>query len=107
LNLFAAPAKCIAVLPVENLSVNPHNTFFGDGVQDGLTTDLARITDLKVTSRTSVTACKSRAARNLHEIGQQPDVAHALEGSVHRSANVCAFPCNLSMLKLVATFDDE
>src|SRR5437667_11737788 len=81
------PAKSIAVLPFENLSRDPDNAFFADGVQDEILTDLARIADLKVISRTSVKHYKSGIARNLREIGEQLGVAHVLEGSVQRSKN--------------------
>jgi TolB-like protein/cytochrome c-type biogenesis protein CcmH/NrfG len=79
--------KSIAVLPFENLSKNEENAFFADGVQDEILTDLARIADLKVISRTSVMQYKSGVARNLREIGEQLGVAHLLEGSVQRAAN--------------------
>jgi TolB-like protein/Tfp pilus assembly protein PilF len=75
------------VLPFENLSRDPDNAFFADGVQDEILTDLARIADLKVISRRSVMAYKSGIARNLPEIGQQLGVAHVLEGTVQRSGN--------------------
>ncbi len=81
------PEKSIAVLPFENLSEEKANAFFADGVQDEILTDLARIADLKVISRTSVMQYKSGVARNLREIGQQLGVAHLLEGSVQRAAN--------------------
>ena len=83
----AAPEKSIAVLPFENLSRDPNNDFFADGVQDEILTDLARIADLKVIGRTSVMQYKSREARNLREISQQLGVAHVVEGSVQRSGN--------------------
>src|SRR5712691_7591265 len=79
--------KSIAVLPFENLSEEKANAFFADGVQDEILTNLARIADLKVISRTSVMQYKSGVARNLREIGQQLGVAHLLEGSVQRAAN--------------------
>ncbi len=79
------PEKSIAVLPFENLSRDPDNAFFTDGVQDEILTDLARVADLKVISRTSVMQYKSGAQRNLREIGQQLGVAHLLEGSVQRA----------------------
>jgi serine/threonine protein kinase/TolB-like protein len=82
-----APEKSIAVLPFENLSRNPDNAFFTDGVQDEILTALARIADLKVISRTSVAEYKSGTARDLREIGQQLGVAHVVEGSVQRSGN--------------------
>ena len=80
-------AKSIAVLPFENLSEEKANAFFTDGVQDEILTDLAKIADLKVISRTSVMQYKSGAPRNLREIGQQLGVAHVVEGSVQRAAN--------------------
>ena len=79
--------KSIAVLPFENLSSEKENAYFTDGVQDEILTDLAKIADLKVISRTSVMQYKSGAPRNLREIGQQLGVAHVVEGSVQRAAN--------------------
>src|SRR5438874_5412120 len=79
------PEKSIAVLPFENLSRDPDNGFFTDGVQDEILTDLAKVADLKVISRTSVMQYKSGAQRNLREIAQQLGVAHLLEGSVQRA----------------------
>src|SRR5262249_25763612 len=76
------PDKSIAVLPFQNLSPDPQNVFFADGVQDELLTDLARIADLKVIGRTSVMQYKSGVARNLGEIGRELGVAHLVEGSV-------------------------
>jgi TolB-like protein/Tfp pilus assembly protein PilF len=81
------PEKSIAVLPFENLSRDPDNAFFADGVMDEILTDLARIADLKVISRTSVMHYKSGVARNLREIGQQLGVANVVEGSVQRASN--------------------
>jgi TolB-like protein/class 3 adenylate cyclase len=83
----AVPEKSIAVLPFENLSEEKANAFFTDGVQDEILTDLAKIADLKVISRTSVMQYKTGAQRNLREIGQQLGVAHLVEGSVQRVAN--------------------
>jgi TolB-like protein/Flp pilus assembly protein TadD len=85
--LATIPEKSIAVLPFENLSSDKENSYFADGVQDEILTDLAKIADLKVISRTSVMQYKSAAARNLREIGRQLGVAHVLEGSVQRVAN--------------------
>ena len=79
--------KSIAVLPFENLSRDPDNAFFTDGVQDQILTDLSQIADLKVISRTSVMQYKSGLARNLREIAQQLGVAHVVEGSVQRATN--------------------
>jgi serine/threonine protein kinase len=81
------PEKSIAVLPFENLSANQENAFFADGVQDEILTDLAKIADLKVISRTSVMQYRTDTARNLREIARQLGVAHVLEGSVQRAGN--------------------
>jgi TolB-like protein/Tfp pilus assembly protein PilF len=81
------PEKSIAVLPFENLSEEKQNEYFADGVQDEILTNLARISDLKVISRSSVMQYKGGVARNLREIGEQLGVAHLLEGSVQRAAN--------------------
>jgi len=80
-------AKSIAVLPFENLSEEKANAFFTEGVQDEILTNLSRIADLKVISRTSVMQYKTSTPRNLREIGQQLGVAHVVEGSVQRAAN--------------------
>jgi len=79
------PEKSIAVLPFENLSAERENAFFTDGVQDEILTDLAKVADLKVISRTSVMQYKNATTRNLREIAQQLGVAHVLEGSVQRA----------------------
>ncbi len=79
--------KSIAVLPFENVSRDPANAFLADGLQDEILTDLARIADLKVISRTSVMQYKSGVARDLRKIGHQLGVANVLEGSVQRASN--------------------
>jgi TolB-like protein/serine/threonine protein kinase/Flp pilus assembly protein TadD len=81
------PYKSIAVLPFENLSADAENAFFADGVQDEILNDLAKIADLKVISRTSVTQYKSGVKRNLRQIANELGVAHVVEGSVQRAAN--------------------
>jgi TolB-like protein len=81
------PAKSIAVLPFENRSSDPENAFFTDGVQDEILTDLARVADLKVISRTSVMQYKTGAKRNLRQIGNELGVAHVVEGGVQRVGN--------------------
>jgi TolB-like protein len=83
----AAPEKSIAVLPFQNLSADPENAFFTDGVQDEILNDLAKIADLKVISRTSVMQYKSGGKRNLRQIANELGVAHVVEGSVQRAAN--------------------
>jgi TolB-like protein/Tfp pilus assembly protein PilF len=82
-----APAKSIAVLPLENLSDDKENAFFADGIQDDVLTSLAKIKDLKVISRTSVMSYRNKGARNLREIGKELGVASVLEGSVRRVGN--------------------
>lgn len=79
--------KSIAVLPFENFSNEKENAFFADGVQDDLLTNLARIKDLKVISRTSVMRYREREGRNLKEIAQSLGVVNILEGSVRRVAD--------------------
>src|SRR5438552_3763741 len=83
----APPEKSIAVLPLSNLSKEQDTAFFADGMQDEIVTNLAKVADLKVISRTSVMPYKSGIARNLRQIGQQLGVAHLVEGSVQRSGN--------------------
>jgi TolB-like protein/class 3 adenylate cyclase/Tfp pilus assembly protein PilF len=83
----AIPEKSIAVLPFDNLSDEKQNAFFTDGVQDEILTDLAKIADLKVISRSSVMQYKSGVARDLRKIGEELGVAHLLEGSVQRANN--------------------
>jgi TolB-like protein/Tfp pilus assembly protein PilF len=85
--LASIPKKSIAVLPFENLSDEKENAYFADGVQDEILTDLSKVADLKVISRTSVMQYKNAAKRNLREIAQQLGVAHVLEGSVQRTGS--------------------
>ncbi len=81
------PEKSVAVLPFENLSADPENAFFTDGVQDQVLNNLAKIADLKVISRTSVMQYKTGVRRNLRQIANELGVAHVIEGSVQRAAN--------------------
>jgi TolB-like protein/CheY-like chemotaxis protein/Flp pilus assembly protein TadD len=83
----AIPVKSIAVLPFGNLSDDKQNAYFADGVQDEILTDLAKVADLKVISRTSVMQYKSGVTRNLREIARELGVAHVVEGIVQRSGN--------------------
>src|SRR5438445_40919 len=80
------PEKSIAVLPFENLSDNKENEYFAAGVHDDVLSNLAKVSDLKVISRTSVQQFKS-GTRNLREIGQALGVAHVLEGTARRAGN--------------------
>lgn len=75
--------KSIAVLPFANLSSDSSNAFFADGIQDDVLTNLAKISDLKVISRTSVMPYRGQT-HNIREIGKALNVATILEGSVRR-----------------------
>src|SRR3954470_17074465 len=76
--------KSIAVLPFENLSDDKENAYFADGVQDDLLTNLAKIKDLTVISRTSVMKVRDPSKRDLKKIGESLRVGNILEGSVRR-----------------------
>jgi TolB-like protein/Flp pilus assembly protein TadD len=78
--------KSIAVLPFENLSDEKENAYFADGVQDDVLTNLSKIGDLKVISRTSVMPYRGKAS-NVREIGKALGVGAILEGSVRRIGN--------------------
>ena len=86
----ASPAgisnKSIAVLPFDNLSRDPDNAYFCEGVQDEILTRLAKVADLKVISRTSTQHFKS-TPENLPQIAKQLGVAHILEGSVQKASD--------------------
>jgi TolB-like protein/Flp pilus assembly protein TadD len=94
--LAAIPQKSIAVLPFQNLSANPENSYFADGVQDEILTRLSKIADLRVISRTSTQHYKS-APKNLPEIARELGVANVLEGSVQRSGD--AVRVNVQLIK--------
>ncbi|PYL20697.1 MAG: hypothetical protein DMF44_14390, partial [Verrucomicrobia bacterium] len=79
--------KSIAVLPFENLSDEKENAYFADGIQDDILTNLAKIGDLKVISRTSVMPYRGSGVRNARDIGKALGVATLLEGSVRRIGN--------------------
>ena len=79
-------SKSIAVLPFDNLSHDPDNAYFAEGVQDEILTRLAKVADLKVISRTSTQKYKS-APDNLREIAKQLGVANILEGTVQKAGD--------------------
>src|SRR5439155_4143946 len=81
-----APTKSIAVLPFQNLSGDPDNAYFGNGIQEEILTRLASIADLKVISRTSTQQYQSKPG-NLRDIAKQLRVANILEGSVQKTAD--------------------
>jgi TolB-like protein len=80
------PAKSIAVLPFDNLSHDPDNAYFCEGVQDEILTRLAKVADLKVISRTSTQHFKS-SPDNLPQIAKQLGVMNILEGSVQKASD--------------------
>jgi serine/threonine protein kinase/cytochrome c-type biogenesis protein CcmH/NrfG len=82
----AATVPSIAVLPFENLSEEKENAYFADGVQEDILTNLAKIGDLKVISRTSVMGYRGKTS-NVREIGKALGVSTVLEGSVRRAGN--------------------
>ena len=90
------PEKSIAVLPFENRSDEKANAYFADGIQDEILTRLAKISDLKVISRTSTQHYKS-TPQNLREIAKQLGVAHIVEGSVQKSGD--AVRVNVQLIK--------
>jgi TolB-like protein/Tfp pilus assembly protein PilF len=90
------PEKSIAVLPFENRSEEKANAYFADGIQDEILTRLAKISELKVISRTSTQHYKSTPG-NLREIAKQLGVAHIVEGSVQKSGD--AVRVNVQLIK--------
>src|SRR5882724_3185395 len=78
--------KSVAVLPFQNLSSDPNNAYFADGIQEEVLTRLAKIADLKVISRASTQQYQSEPG-NLAEIAKQLGVANILEGSVQKAGN--------------------
>ncbi|HEX5490852.1 MAG TPA: protein kinase [Candidatus Udaeobacter sp.] len=78
--------KSIAVLPFEGLGDNNSPSYFADGVQDNILTDLGKVRDLKVISRSGVAPYRGKK-RNIKQIGRDLDVANVLEGSVQISGD--------------------
>ena len=78
--------KSIAVLPFENFSDQAENAHFADGIQDDILTNLSKIGDLKVISRTSVMGYRGQQ-KNVRQIGKELGVSAILEGSVRREGN--------------------
>ncbi len=81
------PIKSIAVLPFDNLSGDQQNASFAVAVQDEILSDLAKIADLKVISRTSARLYDAGKPRNSGQIGRELGVAHLVEGNVQRTGN--------------------
>src|SRR5947207_3347583 len=81
-----APPKSIAVLPFDNLSRDPENAYFSEGIQDEILTRLAKIAELKVISRTSTQRYKS-SPDDLPQIAKRLGVSNILEGSVQKTGD--------------------
>ena len=79
--------KSIAVLPFRNLSSDPANAFFAEGVQDDILSRLVKIRDLRVISRLGTSSYPANVPRDLRAIGRTLGVRHLLEGSLRRSGN--------------------
>jgi TolB-like protein/Tfp pilus assembly protein PilF len=90
----AAPARSIAVLPFVNMSRDPANEYFSDGLAETTLDMLAQVHDLKVIARTSSFAFKGKAA-DVREIGRKLDAAHLLEGSVQQSGQTVRITAQL------------
>jgi serine/threonine protein kinase len=82
-----APKRSIAVLPFDTLSQGQRNTYFADGVQDEILSNLAKVSQLKVISRTSVMTYRPRNSRDLRSIANALGVANVVEGTVRRDGN--------------------
>jgi TolB-like protein/class 3 adenylate cyclase/Flp pilus assembly protein TadD len=83
----APPPKSIAVLPFDNFSDDKQNAYFADGIQDDILTDLAKVADLNVISRSSVTRYRDSSKRDIKQIGRDLNIANVLEGSVRRAGD--------------------
>src|SRR5262245_30721158 len=81
-----APGKSIALLPFENLSRDPDNAYFAEGIKDEILTKLATVRDLKVISRTSTAKYQSKPD-NLKAAAQELGVSTVLEGAVQRAGD--------------------
>jgi TolB-like protein/DNA-binding winged helix-turn-helix (wHTH) protein/Tfp pilus assembly protein PilF len=88
------PIRALAVLPLENLSSDPAQDFFADGMTEELTTDLGKISALRVISRTSVMQYKG-TKKSLSKIGRELGVDAVIEGTVTRSGNHVRITANL------------
>jgi TolB-like protein/Flp pilus assembly protein TadD len=81
-----AEKESIAVLPFANMSADPEQEFFADGITEDILTRLAAIGELRVISRTSIMRYKN-SDKSLPEIAAELGVSHVLEGSVRRAGN--------------------
>jgi serine/threonine protein kinase/tetratricopeptide (TPR) repeat protein len=86
-SIITTPEKSIAVLPFESLSDSKSDSYFADGVQDEILSNLAKVSQLKVISRTSVMTYRSANDRNLRSIANALGVANVVEGTVRRDGS--------------------
>ena len=82
----AAPRLSIVVLPFDNLTHDPEQQYFADGITEDLTTDLSRIVGMVVISRTTAFTYRNKAV-DARQIGRELGVRYVLEGSVRRSGD--------------------
>ncbi len=90
----APPAKSIAVLPFVNMSSDPEQEYFSDGISEEILNALAKVKDLNVAGRTSSFAFKGEN-QDLRQIGETLNVQHILEGSVRKSGNTVRITAQL------------
>jgi len=90
----SAPAKSVAVLPFVNMSGDPNNDYFSDGITEEILDALAQLPHLKVAARTSAFAFKGKA-EDLRKVGEALDVATVLEGSVQKSGDAVRITAQL------------
>ncbi len=88
------PEKSIAVLPFENMSGDPGQEYFSDGLAEELLNLLARIPELRVTSRSSAFFYKGKKFK-IADVGRELNVGHILEGSVRRSGDTVRITAQL------------
>src|SRR5262249_39848764 len=81
-----APRLSIVVLPFANLSNDPEQQYFADGITEDLTTDLSRIADMLVISRNTAFTYQGKRI-DTKQIGRELNVRYVLEGSIRRSGN--------------------
>src|SRR3954469_3765222 len=89
--------KSIAVLPFENFSDDKENAYFADGIQDDILTNLSKIGDLKVISRTSVMGYRGKPS-SVREIGKALGVSAVLEGTVRKDRNSNRVRVNVQLI---------
>ena len=90
-----SPEPSIAVLPFANMSADPEQEYFCDGIAEDIINALTRVRNLRVVARTSAFAFKEQNA-DIREIGEKLNVSHVLEGSVRKAGNRIRITVQLS-----------